>query len=147
MFIIINLKPTIPTIMFYARLFFSKENSGENDDTWWYRTPINLHDNARSHIGTAVTDLLRRRQWEILEHPPYSPDLSPCDSDLFAKVKEPLREIRYNKEMNLSVLCAVNTEHQPCPSQRSFRSREESLIAWTEEKTTALGGTEPHHSS
>ena len=32
--------------------------------------------NARSHT-TAVTDLLRRWQWEILEHPPYSPDMSP----------------------------------------------------------------------
>ena len=41
-------------------------------------------------------DLLRRWQWQILEHPPYSPDMSPCDYDLFAKVKEPLRGTRYN---------------------------------------------------
>ena len=31
-----------------------------------------------------------------LEHPPHSPEMSPCDYDLFTKVKEPLREIRYN---------------------------------------------------
>ena len=30
---------------------------------------IILYDNARSHTATAVTDLLRRWQWEILEHP------------------------------------------------------------------------------
>ena len=42
--------------------------SRENDDTWWYRTPIILHDNARSHTA-AVTVLLRRWKWEILEHP------------------------------------------------------------------------------
>ena len=30
-----------------------------------------LPDNARSHTA-AATDLLRRWQWEILEHPPYS---------------------------------------------------------------------------
>ena len=41
-------------------------------------------------------DLLRRWQWEILEHPPYSPDMSPCDYDLFAKVKELLRRNSYN---------------------------------------------------
>ena len=35
-------------------------------------------------------------QWEILEHPPYSPDMSPRDYDLFAKVKEPLQGTRYN---------------------------------------------------
>lgn len=58
--------------------------------------PIILHDNARCHTAAAVRDLLRRWQWEILEHPPYSPDMSPCDYDLFSKVKEPLRGNRYN---------------------------------------------------
>ena len=64
--------------------------------TWWYRlqSPIILHDNAKSHTAAAVTDLLRRSQWEILEHPPYSRDMSPCDYDHFAKVK--VRVTRYN---------------------------------------------------
>ena len=65
---------------------------------WRYlivQNPIILHDNAKSHTA-AVMDLLRRWQWEILEHPPYSPDISPCDYDLFAKEKEPLRGTRYN---------------------------------------------------
>ena len=43
-----------------------------------------------------VTDLLRRWYKEILEHPPCSPDMSPCDYDLLVKVKEPLRGTRYN---------------------------------------------------
>ena len=46
--------------------------------------------------AAAVTELLRRWKWEILEHPPYSPDMSPCDYDLFAKAKEPLRGACYN---------------------------------------------------
>ena len=50
------------------------------------QNPIILHDNARSHTAAAVTDLLRSRQWEIVEHPPYLLDMSPCDYDLFAKV-------------------------------------------------------------
>ena len=57
---------------------------------------IILHDNARGHTSAAVTDLLRRWQWEILEHPQYSVDMSLCDYELFAKVKEPLRGTRYN---------------------------------------------------
>ena len=60
------------------------------------RNPIILHDNTRSHTAAAVTDLLRRWKREILEHPPYLPDMCPCDYDLFAKVKEPLRGTRYN---------------------------------------------------
>ena len=42
-----------------------------------------------------VTPLVPRTsshwKWEILEHPLCSLDMSPCDYDLFAKVKEPLR--------------------------------------------------------
>ncbi|PSN57940.1 hypothetical protein C0J52_00193 [Blattella germanica] len=32
---------------------------------------------------------------QVLYHPPYSPDLSPCDYDLFPKMKEPLRGRRF----------------------------------------------------
>jgi hypothetical protein len=32
----------------------------------------------------------------ILEHPPYSPDMSPGDYDFFVKMKEPLRGTCYN---------------------------------------------------
>ena len=35
----------------------------------------------------------------------------------------------------------------PGPSQRFFHFGEETVIAWTQEKTTTLGGTELHHSS
>ena len=59
------------------------------------QNPIILHDNARSYTA-AVMDLLRRWKWEILEQPPHSPDIGPCDYDLFAKVKKPLRGTRYN---------------------------------------------------
>ena len=40
--------------------------------------------------------LLLRSKWKILEHPPYTPDMSSCYDDLFAKVKKPLRGNRYN---------------------------------------------------
>ena len=35
----------------------------------------------------------------------------------------------------------------PGPSQWFFQFGEEIVITWTQEKTTTLGGTEPHHSS
>src|SRR5258705_4248364 len=57
--------------------------------------PIVLYDNARCHVAQDVKDLLRRWSWEVLEHPPYSPDMSPCDYNLFPKLKEPLRGIRF----------------------------------------------------
>ena len=60
------------------------------------KNPIILHEKARSHTAAAVMDLLCLWQWEILGHPPYSPNTSPCDYDLFTKVKEPLRGTWYN---------------------------------------------------
>ena len=58
---------------------------------------IILHDNATPHKAICVRDLLRRWSWEegLLEHPPYSPDLSPCDYDLILKLKAPLRWHRF----------------------------------------------------
>ena len=36
-----------------------------------------LHGGARSHIATPLINLLRKWNWEILEHPPYSPRYEP----------------------------------------------------------------------
>ena len=58
--------------------------------------PIILHDNATTHGAVNVKSLLGRYEWEILEHPPYSPDISPCDLDLFPKIKEDMRGIHYS---------------------------------------------------
>ncbi|GFU26330.1 mariner Mos1 transposase [Trichonephila clavipes] len=57
---------------------------------------IVLLDNARCHVANNVTLLKRRWQREILEHPPYSPGMSPCDFYLFPKLKEPLRGHRFH---------------------------------------------------
>ena len=59
------------------------------------RTPLILNNNASPHKANVVEELLESYQWEVLDHPPYSHDLSPPDFDLFAKLKEPLRGIRY----------------------------------------------------
>jgi len=40
---------------------------------------LSLHDNARPHTAHATANLLEPWCWEILEHPPYSPDLAPSD--------------------------------------------------------------------
>lgn len=54
-----------------------------------------LHDNARPHISAPIIELLEKYDWEQLRHPVYSPDLSPPDFDLFPKLKEPLRGVRF----------------------------------------------------
>ncbi len=51
-----------------------------------------LHmDNAPVHRGDTVKRCLERLEWRQLAHPPYSPDLSPCDFFLFPLLKRRLR--------------------------------------------------------
>jgi len=50
-----------------------------------------LHDNARSHASGAVSETLEKYGWQVLPHPPYSPDMSPPDLDLFPRLKKLLR--------------------------------------------------------
>ena len=47
-----------------------------------------LHDNARPHTANLITDKLQRFGWETLKHPPYSPDLFPCDVHIFWRPEE-----------------------------------------------------------
>lgn len=45
----------------------------------------------------------------MLPHPPYSPDMSPPDFDLFPKLKQPMRGHRYSslEELSAAVTQAV----------------------------------------
>lgn len=44
---------------------------------------ILIHDNARPHTAGVTQRLLEQFQWDIFDHPPYSPDLAPSDFHLF----------------------------------------------------------------
>ena len=47
-----------------------------------------LHqDNAPAHNALSVQKFLVSKNITVLEHPPYSPDLSPCDFCPFSKIK------------------------------------------------------------
>ena len=41
------------------------------------------HDNAAPHKSAVVTEYLRKERIKLLPHPPYSPDIAPCDFFLF----------------------------------------------------------------
>ncbi|KAG5326433.1 MOS1T transposase, partial [Pseudoatta argentina] len=44
---------------------------------------ILLHDNARPHVAKPEKTYLETLKWEVLPHPPYSPDIAPSDFHLF----------------------------------------------------------------
>jgi histone-lysine N-methyltransferase SETMAR len=45
------------------------------------------HDNARPNTAQATQDRIEELQWELLEHPPYSPDFAPSDFHMFGSLK------------------------------------------------------------
>jgi len=45
------------------------------------------HDNARPHSAALTQEKLAQMYWTALEHPPYSPDLTPCDYHMFGPLE------------------------------------------------------------
>ena len=46
-----------------------------------------MHDNARPNMARHSTYILQEFSWEVFDHPPYSPDLTPNDFHLFLRLK------------------------------------------------------------
>ena len=82
-----------------------------------------LHDNALVHWAVAVQEFLARKQVCVLNHPPYSPDLSPCDYFLFPKLKLPLKGRLFEDVQDIKGVVTSNLQAIPQENvQRSFQS-------------------------
>lgn len=54
------------------------------------------HDNARPHTSLATCRRLHEFSWEVLPHPPYSPDIAPSDYHLFRSLQHSLRDKKFD---------------------------------------------------
>jgi len=57
-----------------------------------------LHDSTRPHSAHVTTALLEKLRWDILDHPPYSPDLAPSDFHLFLYLKKHLAGKKFDND-------------------------------------------------
>ena len=55
-----------------------------------------LADNAPAHSSQDAVDKVRACGFEILQHPPYSPNLTPSEFFLFPEIKNPLRVCQFD---------------------------------------------------
>ena len=60
-------------------------------NAWW----ILHHDNVPAQNALSVKRYLGKNNIPVMELPPYSPDLAPCDIFLFPKVKSALKGTRF----------------------------------------------------
>jgi histone-lysine N-methyltransferase SETMAR len=59
------------------------------------------HDNAPAHTSFLVSSTIHNLKYELLRHPPYSPDLAPSDYFLFPVLKDYLAGRHYNDRSSL----------------------------------------------
>ena len=67
-----------------------------------------LHDNAPTHKSATVQEYLKESMLDVLDHPPYSPDLSPCEFCLFPRLKEMMAGHRFESR------CGIGSEVYQC---------------------------------
>jgi histone-lysine N-methyltransferase SETMAR len=69
------------------------------------------HDNARPHKALLTSEYLDQMGIEVMPHPPYSPDIAPCDFWLFKKLKKHLRGKKFSsaEELEQTVLGFFDT--------------------------------------
>ena len=56
------------------------------------------HDNARPYTSLVTRQKLLELGWDVLLHPPYSPDLAPSDSFLFRFLQNFLNDKNFNND-------------------------------------------------
>ena len=76
--------------------FYNKKRPSKG---WSGVTP--LHDNASSHKCVVVKSFLASEMVKVLNHPPYSPDLSPCNFFSFQRLEKMLSGNKYTSRRSL----------------------------------------------
>lgn len=57
------------------------------------------HNSARHHTSKATSVALNQLKFEdVVQHPPYSPDLAPCDFHFFADIKRDLKGTHFTSD-------------------------------------------------
>lgn len=88
-----------------------------------------LQDNAPSHTSAVATAKLVQLKFEMVPHPPYSPDLSPSDYFLFPNMKKWLGGKRFTS--NSEIIEAVNSYFEDFDSSYFLQGMQMIETRWT----------------
>ena len=78
-----------------------------------------LHDNTRGHKSATVQEYLKESGLDVLDHPPYSPYLSPCDFWLFPRLKEMLAGHHFESRCGIGSAVYQCLQHIPKDDYRA----------------------------
>ena len=98
-----------------------------------YEKVILQHDNAQPHVAKSVKTYLETLKWEVLPHPPYSPDITPSDYYLSRSMAHGLADQQFRSyddiEKWLDSWIALNDEHFYRNGIRALSERWAKVIA------------------
>jgi len=89
----------------------------------WSSSDWFLHHNAPAHTALSVQQFLAKNNMTIIPHPPYPPNLAPCDFFLFLRTKGQMKgkhfaDVSEVEKKTLEVLNNISTEEfQKCFQQ------------------------------
>ena len=78
-----------------------------------------FHDNTPAHKSATVQEYLKESGLDVLDNPPYSPDLSPCDFWLFPRLKEMLAGHRSESHCGIGIAVYQCLQHIPKENYRA----------------------------
>ena len=78
-----------------------------------------LHNNAPAHKSATVQEYLKESELDVLDHPPYSPNLSPCDFWLFPRLKKMLAGHRFESRCGIGSAVYQCLQHIPKEDYRA----------------------------
>ena len=93
-------------------------------ELWETRSWLLHYDNAPAHNVLGIREFLDKNNIAVLEQPPYSPDLAPCDFFLFLKLKEVIKGTRFQDSE--AIKTAVTRDLHAIPEE----SFQECVEAW-----------------
>lgn len=86
------------------------------------------HDNAPCHTAISIMEFLTSKRITVVLHPPYSPDLSPCDFFLFPKLKHVLKGRHFGTLENIQKTVTEQLKAIPVEDfQRCYQEWEQRL--------------------
>jgi histone-lysine N-methyltransferase SETMAR len=85
--------------------------TGSDERIWREQTWLLHHDNTPSHTSVLTQQFLAKNKMAVIPHPPYSPDLAPCDFVLYPKMKLKQKGSRFetNEEIQAELHRVLDT--------------------------------------
>ena len=88
---------TVNADFYYDALRRLRENVRRKKPQKWQNQNFIIHHvNAPAHRSFKVSQFLAKNNMRVIPHPPYSPDLAPCDFFLFPKLKLRMKVRRFD---------------------------------------------------